>query len=165
MKVKYIKEELVPIVKRCKSVSAVRRELGLSTHGASVTHLKKRLIEFGIDISHFDKSTKGYKLKPHNRRKKYDVKEFTERFLKYNGANIISDVLKKSLLEKGLLKNKCEMCGNDGEWLEKKLTLQLDHINGVREDNRLENLRILCPNCHSQTHTYSGKNQKRKRDE
>ena len=49
-------------------------------------------------------------------------------------------------------------CCNKGEWLGKPLVLQLDHINGVRDDHRLENLRFLCPNCHSQTDTYGGKN-------
>lgn len=61
----------------------------------------------------------------------------------------------------GWLEEKCE-CGNKGFWRGKKLTLQLDHKNGVNNDNRLENLRFLCPNCHSQTDTFCGRNKKRK---
>ena len=53
--------------------------------------------------------------------------------------------------------HKCESCGIS-EWLGKPLSLELDYINGDRYDNRLQNLRILCPNCHAQTDTYRGKN-------
>jgi hypothetical protein len=67
--------------------------------------------------------------------------------------------LKSRLLNAGMLKNKCYICGIS-EWLEKPLALDLDHINGINNDNRLENLRLLCPNCHSQTHTYRGRNAK-----
>jgi 5-methylcytosine-specific restriction endonuclease McrA len=57
--------------------------------------------------------------------------------------------LKERLIKEGLLENKCAICGNIGEWMGKALTLQLDHINGEHTDNRIENLRILCPNCHT----------------
>lgn len=66
-------------------------------------------------------------------------------------------VLKMRLLASGIKKNKCENCGIS-EWMGKKLIIQLDHHNGDRYDHRLENLRMLCPNCHSQTSTYCGKN-------
>jgi Zn finger protein HypA/HybF involved in hydrogenase expression len=66
--------------------------------------------------------------------------------------------LKRRLISLGLLNYYCANpeCGLT-EWLGKPISLQLDHINGVNNDNRLENLRLLCPNCHSQTDTYSGK--------
>jgi hypothetical protein len=57
---------------------------------------------------------------------------------------------------------KGDECGNDGKWNGEKLSLHLEHKNGVNDDNRLINLTFLCPNCHSQTKTYSGKNKKRK---
>ena len=66
--------------------------------------------------------------------------------------------LKLRLLKEHLLEYKCGICGNKGEWNGFPLTLQLDHINGIHTDHRLENLRFLCPNCHSQTETFSGKN-------
>lgn len=68
--------------------------------------------------------------------------------------------LKKRLLEVGLLTYKCSKCGLEPEWQGIPLTLQLDHINGLRNDHRISNLRILCPNCHSQTKTYAGRNKK-----
>jgi 5-methylcytosine-specific restriction endonuclease McrA len=68
--------------------------------------------------------------------------------------------LKNRLIEKSILKEICANCGNSS-WLEGKIPLELDHINGVASDHRLENLRLLCPNCHSLTPTYRGKNKGR----
>lgn len=70
--------------------------------------------------------------------------------------------VRRRLLEAGLLQNVCSECGLR-EWLGKPLAMHIDHINGTPDDNRLENLRMLCPNCHSQTPTYAGRNSKRKR--
>ncbi len=68
--------------------------------------------------------------------------------------------VKSRLLEAGLLQNVCQACGLR-EWLGRPLTMHIDHINGKCNDHRLENLRMLCPNCHSQTPTYGGRNAKR----
>lgn len=65
--------------------------------------------------------------------------------------------VKRRLLHAGLLENKCSICGI-ADWLGQELHMHIDHINGVGDDHRLENLRMLCPNCHSQTATYSGRN-------
>lgn len=67
--------------------------------------------------------------------------------------------LKFRLLAEGLLENKCSQC-KITEWQGKRISIQLDHINGVNTDNRLENLRMLCPNCHSQTETFGARNTK-----
>ena len=66
--------------------------------------------------------------------------------------------IKYLVLKEKLIPYECEKCDNKGEWQEEKLTLQLDHINGNSKDNRLKNLRFLCPNCHSQTPTFGNKN-------
>jgi 5-methylcytosine-specific restriction endonuclease McrA len=66
--------------------------------------------------------------------------------------------LKQRIIEQKLIPYECSSCSNDGLWQNKKLVLQLDHINGVNNDNRMENLRFLCPNCHSQEETYAAKN-------
>lgn len=69
-------------------------------------------------------------------------------------------VVRKKLLKYKLLEYKCAICANYGEHLNNPLTLQMDHINGINNDHRIENLRWLCPNCHSQTDTYSNKKRK-----
>jgi len=91
---------------------------------------------------------------------------------KYNKEDIFvedskvkRDQIKNIIIKENLIEYICSDCGNDGMWNNKVINLQLDHINGVRNDNRLENLRFLCPNCHSQTATYRNKNKKRLSDE
>ena len=69
--------------------------------------------------------------------------------------------VKMRLLRAGLLKDECAECGLT-HWRGKRLSLHIDHINGVHNDHRLENLRMLCPNCHSQTETYGGRNARRR---
>jgi len=70
--------------------------------------------------------------------------------------------VKMRLIRAGLLKAACQMCGLT-EWRGNQLSLHIDHINGVKNDHRLGNLRMLCPNCHSQTETYGGRNIRRGR--
>jgi 5-methylcytosine-specific restriction endonuclease McrA len=72
--------------------------------------------------------------------------------------------LKNRLVNDGVLKYECVLCGNDGTHNDLPLTLQLDHINGVNDDHRLKNLRLLCPNCHTQQDTYAGKNKPKKQE-
>jgi len=71
-------------------------------------------------------------------------------------------VLKDRLYKNGIKEKKCELCGQDENWNGKKLTLILDHINGINDDNRIENLRIVCPNCNATFETNGGKNIKNK---
>lgn len=89
--------------------------------------------------------------------------------LKYQLEEILvenSPATRKTLIDYlvryNILEYKCAICGNKGEWNGSALTLQIDHINGIRNDHRKENLRWLCPNCHSQTDTFTGRNKTKK---
>jgi 5-methylcytosine-specific restriction endonuclease McrA len=73
-------------------------------------------------------------------------------------------IIKIRILKEGLLKYTCVLCGLGSTWNGKDLSLQLDHINGISTDNRLSNLRFLCPNCHAQTDTFRGKNSLKARE-
>lgn len=77
-------------------------------------------------------------------------------------SKILRKSLKKIIFKHNLIEYSCQNCKNVGIWNNKKLNLQLEHLNGINNDNRLENLAYLCPNCHSQTTTYAGKNRKNK---
>lgn len=86
----------------------------------------------------------------------------TSDILSGNYPRYSTNRLKKRLIKEGILKETCMTCGLFGLWNDKPLVLHLDHINGVNNDHRLNNLQLLCPNCHSQTDTYAGKNKGRK---
>lgn len=81
----------------------------------------------------------------------------TDEILKGNHPQYQTNKLRKRILRENILENKCSVCGLT-EWMGNPITLQLDHINGKPKDHRLENLRLICPNCHSQTDTWCGKN-------
>lgn len=112
--------------------------------------LHNRLKLENIDISHIRNTTK-----TSNSTKSLPLEEVLIANSTYK-----TFCLKKRLLKLGLLESKCSECQLSTNWNNKPLSLQLDHINGINNDNRLENLRMLCPNCHSQTDTYSGKGTK-----
>ena len=82
-------------------------------------------------------------------------------YSKTHGCN--GNKLKNKLIEEGLIEDICVDCGNTGEWNGKPMILELDHIDGNRFNNDFNNLRVLCPNCHSQTPTFRGRGQKRKK--
>lgn len=145
-------DEFRDLIARNHSWCACAREIGLSPNGSnSKLQLKKRIEELGLDISHFDQTQDARKAST-----KYSLEEIMVENSTYQ--NITK--LKERIIREGIIPYKCAICGNTGEWLGNKLILQLDHINGKHFDHRKENLRFLCPNCHSQTETFSGKNKK-----
>jgi 5-methylcytosine-specific restriction endonuclease McrA len=73
------------------------------------------------------------------------------------GALVKTSHLRRRLIAEGVERRRCEICGSES-WNGRPIPLELDHVNGRRDDNRLENLRLVCPNCHAQTPTYRGRN-------
>jgi hypothetical protein len=137
-------------------VTFASSNLAFCTKNSKLTIPKKKMDLFGIDYSHF----KGQKwAKDIPSKNAFSKKEFFEKVLIINGSGWKSHQIKLKLYYFNLKKEKCEICGIKN-WKNKKLSFHLDHMNGNHNDNRLENLRILCPNCHSQTDTFGIKNRK-----
>lgn len=153
-------EKLREVAAKVKSSSQAARELGLSDSGGTLTRLRKLILENQIDISHWTGQawSKG-STSLEDGRIKSSAQRQGEPFCINSRTN--STYVKSLILKKELLPYKCSICNMDPAWNGRELRFQLDHINGIRTDNRLENLRLICPNCHSQTTTYCGKNKKR----
>jgi len=147
----YSEKELCEAVKTSTSIRQVLEKLNIVPAGGNYQTTNRRIKKLNIDISHFTGQAwnKGKVIGP-----KRDIKEYLS-----NQFPILSHKLKSRLITEGLKEHKCEFCGIT-EWNKKPAPIELDHINGNHHDNRLENLRILCPNCHAQTDTYRGKNKK-----
>ena len=152
---KYTIEELREAVRTSGSVRQVLKKLNVKAAGGNYATFHKAVKHFEIDTSHFhgqvwNKGDHSGVLK--RSRKTRPLDEVLNKDIHYS-----SNKLKQRLIKAGLKEHKCEQCGIT-EWNGQPAPIELDHINGVRTDNRLENLRILCPNCHAQTKTYRGRN-------
>ena len=140
----FSKEELQQIVESSSSMKEVIDKLGYATHsGSNNNTVKSRLEKYNIDISHFA------------------IKKGIER----NEGNIFikDSTASQATLRRWYVKGEytpyvCSICGQEPIWQGKELTLILDHINGCNHDDRLENLRWVCPNCNQQLDTTNGKN-------
>lgn len=143
-------EEFVQYAINSESWSELARYLGLCASGNGCYLTLRRAAErLNVSTTHF-------------KRKRFGSGMTT--YLEYNEENLVkvlscvnNPYKKKKLIEWGLLKNECCLCGILNEWNGKELTLQLDHIDGDNANNKMTNLRILCPNCHTQTTTYGSK--------
>lgn len=147
---KFTDEQFQKIVESSNSISEIASSLGYKSKGGGVVQMiKDRIEKLSLDTSHFNPYSVGA-IK--GKRYTSDDEIFVE-----NSTYVNNTSLKKKLLKMNVMEYKCAICGIS-EWLGNPLSLQLDHINGDNRDNRLENLRLLCPNCHSQTSTFSGRN-------
>ena len=148
----YEKEKLESVIKKSLSFCDVFRELNLSTSTYSYNIIKRYIKLYNIDISHFD---------PYNKYRNKRISEKSiplEKILVINSTYSTKD-LKKRLYKTGIKKIECELCGQDENWKGKRMSLILDHKNGINDDNRLENLQIVCPNCNATLPTHCrGKN-------
>jgi hypothetical protein len=143
---KYTDEQLRDAVSDSNSFSRVLATLSMQKSGAAVTVLKRRIDELSLDTSHFY-SSKG---------QQRGIKRETDEYLVANGPEIGSHDLKKRLFSEGRLDARCSDC-EITHWNGHTNIFDLDHINGDRRDNRIENLRILCANCHRTTETWGRK--------
>ena len=142
----YTKESLQELVNQCFTYADVCRKLNLVPRGGNFARVKNLITKYELDITHFlgrscfkGKKRKGYKQLPLNQ------------ILVENSLYKTTLHLKKRLFAEGLKEEKCELCGYTEN-------LELHHRNGVPTDNRLENLQVLCPNCHAKTDNFRGKN-------
>lgn len=128
-------------------------KMGLSSKGSNRDTANFHLKRLNIDISHWDsKILRLSGILKHSVTKQIALLEILQGL----HPTYPTYVLKKRLIKEGLKENKCEECGIS-EWNNKPLAIHLDHIDGISTNHKRENLRMLCPNCHSQTHTYAGK--------
>jgi hypothetical protein len=150
---KWTTSELKNAIKKSASIRSVLIKLGLVPAGGNYQQIHKTIAELELDTSHFTgmgwRKNRTFDFIPQRQLKDILVKH----------SDFQSFKLKKRLFKEGLKSATCELCG----WAEiaedGRIPVELDHINGDRFDNRLENLRILCPNCHSLQPTHRGLNQ------
>jgi Zn finger protein HypA/HybF involved in hydrogenase expression len=145
-------EKLKKIVSESNSLASVLRQYNMCTNGANPKRLRQFLIEQQIDFSHFNN--------PKDFLKSFQSKYSLEQILSNEVLYEDTRKLKRRLIKAGLKENKCEKCGI-AQWQGMPLVIQLHHIDGNHHNNSLENLQMLCPNCHSQTHNFTGKNNKK----
>lgn len=143
-KYEYNKEALIEAVKDSTSYSEVLRKIGIPIQGNNGSTLKRYLEKYEISTAHFTGHQR------HNAIKYVPVTEYLN-----SDRTITSSKLLYKLYREELKEPRCEKCGIT-EWNGEKLTFQLHHIDGNHNNNTLENLQVLCPNCHSQTDNYCG---------
>ena len=152
----YTKEWLTELCRNSYSYSEVLRKAGRKPGGGSNETLKKKILEYDIDISHFtgQRWQKAPTYSPRmNSREKYTIDEvFTEH------STISQKVLRGYIERHNLIPYQCKTCGCDGIWQDGTIKLELHHIDGNNTNNKIDNLCYLCPNCHALTETYRGRN-------
>lgn len=145
MSAKYTKEVLQEAVDASYSYAGVLRHLGLKQAGGTQSHIKRRINQLGLDTSHFTKQA-------WNRGNRDPKRKSWEEILTINPPGSFRTKvfqLRRAMLEYGI-KYECSVCGLGNKWNGLDITLEVDHINREWLDNRPENVRFLCPNCHSQ---------------
>jgi hypothetical protein len=149
---KYTKDVLEAAAARSFSIAGVLRELEIPWSGGMHAHISRRLKALGVDMSHFTGAA-------HNRGGTSPRRLRAEEILcerPPGGRRARPELLRRALVEVGV-RFECAICGIGPEWQGQPLILHVDHVNGDICDSRRQNLRFLCPNCHTQTFTYAGR--------
>ena len=138
------------LIKESKTINEVLKKMGRNTGSAAYKSFKKFIIKNNINTSHFwtQKEIIENQFKNGKLVKIKNDKIFIE------NSNTNRNSVKRRIISENLIKYECVFCGNKGEWMGKKISLILDHINGINNDNRLDNLRFVCPNCNSTLETH-----------
>ncbi|MEU9649168.1 HNH endonuclease signature motif containing protein [Streptomyces sp. NPDC048110] len=155
---KWTREILEPVVAESASVYEVLRRLGLDPVGGHHTNISRRIRAYCIDTSHFTSVVRTEAQRHNQRRRTAEeilVADASARARRVPGAR-----LKRAMRELDV-EERCALCGNEAVWLGEPLPLEVDHIDGDWRNNRIENLRMLCPNCHSTTDSYRGRGKRR----
>lgn len=147
--------EFEKLVAKNSTISGIVRDLGGTVGGGMHQTVKARI---KVDAIKFDHIALG---KDSNRGKKFCFQTVPLDQVMKEGSTYSRGSLKRRLIKQGLLEEKCNCCGQLPIWQGKKLVLVLDHKNGIYNDHRLKNLRLLCPNCNSQQDTFAGRNSKK----
>jgi len=155
MKNRWNKNILSKIVKESFSVREVIKKMGLIPAGGNYVQTKKYIALFELNTKHFKGKAWNKGLK------RSDIFYYSLEQVLVKDSSYQSCKLKKRLFSNNIKKQKCEKCGWAKKSKDGRLPLELDHINGDNRDNRIENLRILCPNCHSLEPTHRGRNKKK----
>jgi hypothetical protein len=150
---KWSDEQLVEAIESSLSIRMVLIKLGLIPAGGNYDQVKARIKSLSLDTSHFT----GMGWHTGARARTMVPAKPLEELLVIN-SDVQSYKLKQKLFCSGMKQPKCELCGWSKRAKDDRIPVELDHINGIRRDNRIENLRILCPNCHSLQSTHRGKN-------
>jgi Zn finger protein HypA/HybF involved in hydrogenase expression len=148
-------EEFVQIASNALSIAQALHQMGLAPKGGNYSSFKRRAKRLGVKLPD-PKIAQGW-----SKGKIVGPKRPIEEYL-VKGRHCSSHTLRLRLISEGIKEARCEECGIT-EWNDLPAPLELEHVNGDHDDNRLENLKILCPNCHAQTETYRGKNKTSKK--
>ena len=152
-------EEITKAVAENGTYVAINQDLGKSKNGGWYRWIKSHIKRLNLSTDHFLNNSQRTKLGWKNTKYVAKKKVSDEEIFSINSTFVSGSTLKKRFIAKTNCEVKCANC-NIEKWDNKPLVFELDHINGDSLDNRIENLRLLCPNCHSQTETYCGRNLK-----